>query len=232
MQAEEVHRLAVPLHSETQIWIDFDGTITRQDVLDELIKAFSQDDSWKQVELQWQEGLIGSKECLARQLATISVSDADLEQFLDAIRLDEGIFPLIRLADRMNVPVAILSDGVEGFIRRLLSRNGLGDLTVRCNQIERTASSMSLLCPYANINCTSGAAHCKCGSIDTLGKSGRKSVYIGDGRSDLCPSRKADCVFAKGILAQHLEREGKAFIPYIHLGEVAAILGTIWGVSA
>ena len=39
----------IPLPARSQLWIDFDGTITRQDVLDELIRRYAADDSWKSV---------------------------------------------------------------------------------------------------------------------------------------------------------------------------------------
>ncbi|EQD32500.1 phosphoserine phosphatase [mine drainage metagenome] len=54
----------VPLPSKAQVWIDFDGTISREDVLDELVSRFASNDSWKLVEERWRTGLIGSAECL------------------------------------------------------------------------------------------------------------------------------------------------------------------------
>src|SRR5438270_5490076 len=94
----------LPPPADTQVWIDFDGTITQKDVLDELIRRYAVDDSWQLVEQQWQEGLIGSQECLSRQFAVVRVSDAELERFLDTIPLDDGIFPMLRLLDRFGVP--------------------------------------------------------------------------------------------------------------------------------
>jgi 2-hydroxy-3-keto-5-methylthiopentenyl-1-phosphate phosphatase len=35
-----------------------------------------------------------------------------------------------------------------------------------------------------------------------------KIIYIGDGHSDVCPSRCADMVFAKDVLLQTCEEEG------------------------
>jgi 2-hydroxy-3-keto-5-methylthiopentenyl-1-phosphate phosphatase len=254
----------VPSPGESQLWIDFDGTITRQDVLDELIRGYAVDDSWKQVELEWQEGRIGSRECLSRQLATVRINDAEIDRFLESIELDRGITTLIQLADRHAVPAAVLSDGLDRFIGPLLRRAGLERLVFRSNAIKvlsapaiergdmdaaaTPASPLSsteerrrgrrsygvgtpivLCCPFSYAACTSAAAHCKCRSIDELAVRGREGIYIGDGRSDLCPSRKVRCRFAKGVLSANLEREGLPFLPYSDLNEVASILGTVWG---
>jgi 2,3-diketo-5-methylthio-1-phosphopentane phosphatase len=228
------------------VWIDFDGTITRLDVLDELIRSFAADDSWKAAEQQWQEGLIGSRECLSRQFAVVRANDAELDRFLDTIPLDDGVFPLVRLLDRVGARYAVLSDGIDRFIRHLFHRHGLEDVPVRSNTIERPKEHherMILRCPHGSESCESAAAHCKCASMETLTKKASRArrggsragsrgwIYIGDGRSDLCPARKCDCVFAKGVLSSNLEREGIPFLPYSTLHDVTDMLATVWGVG-
>jgi 2-hydroxy-3-keto-5-methylthiopentenyl-1-phosphate phosphatase len=219
----------VPPPAETQVWIDFDGTITQKDVLDELIRGYAIDESWKLAEQQWQEGAIGSQECLSRQFAVVRIGEQELDRFLDTIPLDDGIFALLKLLDRFHVPYAVLSDGVDRFIKRLFQRNGLDRVPVRCNTIIRDGDAMALSCPHGSPACESAAAHCKCASMLALASGARKSIFIGDGRSDLCPSRRCACVFAKGVLAANLEAERQAFLPYSTLHEVRSILATAWG---
>jgi 2-hydroxy-3-keto-5-methylthiopentenyl-1-phosphate phosphatase len=222
-------RSLVPSAANAHVWIDFDGTITKQDVLDELIKRFAVDDSWKLVEQQWQEGLIGSRECLSRQLAVVQIEDSAIDGFWDSIQLDPGLSGLIDLLDRHHVPVAVLSDGLDRFIGPLLSRGGLGRLKFRSNSFDRENQMLRLSCPFSNSTCESASAHCKCKSIGELSVDDRQGIYIGDGRSDLCPSRKVTCRFAKGVLAANLEREGLPYLPYEELSEVAGILSAVWG---
>jgi 2-hydroxy-3-keto-5-methylthiopentenyl-1-phosphate phosphatase len=222
-------RSLVPSSAAACVWIDFDGTITRQDVLDELINRYAADDSWKQAEREWQEGLIGSRECLSRQLAVVRIEDAAIDGFLDSIQLDPGLVGLIDLLDRHHVPVAVLSDGLDRFIGPLLSRGGLGRLKFRSNTIDREGQMLQLRCPFSSSICESASAHCKCKSMGELTVEHRQGIYIGDGRSDLCPSRKVACRFAKGVLAANLEREGLPYLPYEELSEVAGILAAVWG---
>jgi len=56
----------------------------------------------------------------------------------------------------------------------------------------------------------------------------RKVIYIGDGRSDLCVSRKADVRFAKGVLANLLASENLPFHRFDTLSDVARMLEKRW----
>ena len=221
---------AVPAPGRCQVWIDFDGTITRTDVLDELISRHAVDDSWRAVEADWQAGRIGSRECLGRQLAVVRATDAELDALLAAVPLDPGLGELFRALDAAAVPVAVLSDGIDRFIAALMARAGLGHVPVRSNRITRRGPAMVLVCPHGDPLCASAAAHCKCGSMNRLAAPGRDcDIYIGDGRSDLCPARRAGVVFAKGVLAKNLAAEGVPFVPFDTLADVAGVLAEAWG---
>jgi 2-hydroxy-3-keto-5-methylthiopentenyl-1-phosphate phosphatase len=210
-----------------QVFLDFDGTLTQRDLLDDLIAGYSRDDSWKQIERLWEAGEIGSRRCLEEQFALVNINDAELEMVLDRVSLDPGAGPLIRLLERANVPGAVLSDGIDLFITRTLSRQGLS-IPIRANTIQRRGATMNLLCPLTRDDCKSAAAHCKCGSMQSLRDSQRRTIYVGDGRSDLCPARTADFVFAKGALARALEKEGRPFARFTTLVDVKDTLEKQW----
>lgn len=214
--------------SDSQVWIDFDGTISKRDVLDELIRQFAKNDSWRLIEERWAAGLIGSYDCLREEFALLRVAAPELTDFVRRIPIDPGFGPLLQLLRTRHVPVAILSDGVERFIRLILAENGLSHIPIYANRIAHRGERLSLRCHLRSGNCESGAAHCKCSTASRLGFPERKNVYIGDGRSDLCPAGKADVVFAKGVLAQELSRRQFPFIPYSTLTEVVARLERTW----
>lgn len=218
----------VPQSHIAQVWIDFDGTITACDVLDELIEQFSVDQSWMRLESEWAAGRIGSFECLTGEFDQVRITGDGLRRFLESIPIDPGAGELLRLLERFSVPYAILSDGVDQFIRNILLRLGITGAIVRSNSVSHVGEHLKLECPHRRGDCDVAAAHCKCASARSLLKTGRKSVYIGDGRSDLCPARKADLVFAKGSLAGHLRDERRPFIPFESLFDVAAVLAARW----
>ncbi|MGA2500373.1 MAG: MtnX-like HAD-IB family phosphatase [Tepidisphaeraceae bacterium] len=223
----------IPPADRAQVFIDFDGTITQVDVIDDLIRRYAVDDSWKTVEEQWQRGEIGSRECLSREFDVIRVSPADLSAFLAEVPLDPGARELFSLLREHRVPVSVLSDGVDLFINHILDSAGLGSVIVRSNAIERHGDRLRLVCPHHVPSCPVGAAHCKCASAQLLQEQGRRSIYIGDGRSDLCAARKAGCVFAKGALAASLKNCGTPCTSFSSLTDVRAILDNAWsGVHA
>jgi 2,3-diketo-5-methylthio-1-phosphopentane phosphatase len=233
LQGQHRHPSApVPPSGYAQVWIDFDGTITRRDVLDDLIQRYAVSDAWKLIEERWQAGIIGSRDCLREEFDLIRITQPELAKFLAGVEVDPGLSRLLGTLKRHRVPVAVLSDGIDFFIRSVLTRHGVGEITIRSNTLVHEADRLSLRCPHASEACTSAAAHCKCSSAKQLLQAGRKTIYIGDGRSDLCPSRKSDAVFAKGALAAALTREKIPFTGFSTLNDVADTLEAAWSVPA
>ena len=70
--------------SNCRIFFDFDNTLTKSDVLSEIIKKFSINDHWVSLENAWVNGAIGAKECLEGQMRGVRVSKKALEKFLGA----------------------------------------------------------------------------------------------------------------------------------------------------
>ena len=219
---------AIPAPSAAQIWLDFDGTITRRDVLDDLIQSYALNDSWKLIEERWQTGQIGSRECLRQEFDLIRISRKEMAAFLETVAVDTGFGKLMQVLRHHDVPAAILSDGIDWFINAVLERNGVNDLPVRSNTLLHRGRRLTLRCPNSSKACTSAAAHCKCASAEKMNTERRQTIYVGDGRSDLCPSRKANVVFAKGALAAALAREQIPFHPFVTLGDVADQLTAAW----
>lgn len=218
-----------PNVQRTQVWLDFDGTLTIGDFLDHLILRYSRNDSWRLIEERWRAGVIGSRECLEREFDLLDLTPEQLKSELDGVALDPGAGPLLNFLRRWVVPTTILSDGIDGFIRAILARHSVEPPTIRANDILHCGNRLRLRCPHACEGCESGSAHCKCGSSAKLAMPGRESVYVGDGRSDLCAARKAGTVFAKGALAAALAAEGRPFVPFTTLLDVLQELTLAWG---
>ena len=63
---------------------DFDGTISLIDVTDSLLEKFAAPE-WEDIEKIWQDGIIGSRECLAQQIPLLDMSQVELNCHLDEI---------------------------------------------------------------------------------------------------------------------------------------------------
>lgn len=210
-----------------RIFCDFDGTISRVDTTDHILSLFA-DPSWEALESDWLAGRITAAACMRGQIGLISVDDESLDQALDAIELDAGFVDFAAWCEEANIPLTIVSDGVDRFILRILDRHGLGHLPVIANRMAGGENRRHLDQPWRREGCAAGSGVCKCvvvgaspTPVDTL------TVYVGDGRSDFCASARADILFAKDKLAAYAADRGMAFHPFDDFHDVTRRLSLV-----
>ncbi|PDT01685.1 phosphoserine phosphatase [Rhizobium chutanense] len=209
-----------------QVFSDFDGTISIQDVTDIVLSHFA-DPEWEQIEQKWKDGLIGSADCMRQQIALIHASPSELGALLDTVAIDPGFKSFLDYCRLAGVPVSVVSDGVDHFIRHVLLRNGIHDLPVIANRLScrlvdgREAYALSPA-PRAT-GCLSGSGVCKCQVIWGI----EPHIFIGDGRSDFCVSGMADLVFAKDKLADYCTDHGIPFIGFADFTDLRSKLKTV-----
>lgn len=205
----------------TEVFCDFDGTITRVDATDAVLETFALP-AWREWEDRWVKGEITSQECLARQVELIQADRDTLVQFTADLPIDEGIFALDRCCAQHGVPLTIVSDGIDLLVEAVLRRHGLLHLPVFSNHLRwDDHGSPTLSFPFAANNCESGAGTCKCSLTRQSDSASTYRVYIGDGRSDQCVSAKMQTVFAKGKLRDWCECNGIQCIPFESLSDVS-----------
>jgi len=139
--------------------------------------------------------------------------------------LDEGIIALDRLCLTYNIPLTILSDGLDLVVRAVLRRHELLHIPIFANRLhfnEGGAPTMSY--PYALRDCLGSAGTCKCAHAKRPPGQAGPTVYIGDGRSDFCVSNTVDTLFAKGELRRWCAREKIAHHPFDTLEEVTRMI--------
>lgn len=213
------------------ILCDFDGTIATEDVTDSLLARFA-DPEWRAIEADWKAGLIGSRECMARQVALIRAAPDEIERHLADIEIERHFAGFVRLCQTLDVPLTIVSDGIDYAIRFLLSREGLGHISVISNRLERTsADTYCLRFPYANNSCTAGSGTCKC-ATRSLHTPPRRALLIGDGASDFCAASEVDLVFAKDALLDHCRKVDAPHVACGNFAEAQSLLAALVGEQA
>ncbi len=212
-----------PTHAGFRVFIDFDNTISIGDVLDGVIEKFSTDDRWQALEADWEAGRIGALECLDGQMRGLSAPWPELTRHLDGVKLDAGFVALIEFVRRAGGELTIVSDNFDLIVGHILQQRGLTGVTVHANHLELAGGRVVPSFPFANPACP-GCAHCKKTHFIPPNDDDRRVIYIGDGRSDLCPARHADVVFAKASLLSQLQAEK---IPCIAFGELADVVRTL-----
>jgi 2,3-diketo-5-methylthio-1-phosphopentane phosphatase len=204
------------------VFCDFDGTISTTDTAHAVFTAFAAP-AWRDVEVLWEAGEIGSATCMRRQMELVDASLPELDALLDEVDIDPSFPEFAEFCATNAIGLIVLSDGVDYFIRRILSRFRLGHLLVRANRyVQRGARQHSLTHPYSLKDCASGAGTCKCACA--YEKAPARSILIGDGRSDFCLAHEADLVFAKKKLLSYTRSQGIPSTAFSSFAEITAAM--------
>lgn len=198
------------------VGMDFDGTISKVDVTDAILQKFAPPE-WLVIEELWEKGEIGSRECLARQMALIKVPLMELVNFVEGISIDKTFSQFITFLKQEQISFGIISDGFNVFVQEILANAGIKDVPVYANGLREQHGKLETYFPHAKSNCPAGT--CKCAVRHSISCSS-PFVFIGDGRSDFCIAENADFVFAKGKLEKYcLAKE----IPHINFTDFSEI---------
>jgi 2-hydroxy-3-keto-5-methylthiopentenyl-1-phosphate phosphatase len=205
--------------SNCAVFFDFDNTITHFDVLDSIVENFSIDKKWAAFEEAWKKGKIGSKDCLSGQLKSVKVGKKRLNRYLSRIKVDPYFKKIIVLLKKNKVRPVILSDSFSYFIKTILRNNGIRDIKIYSNKIKLSSDKLIPSFPHQHESCKV-CGNCKSNHLPRTASGDKVIIYVGDGLSDLCPSKNSDIVFAKGNLRKYLLKEGKPFISFSSLKDV------------
>ena len=209
--------------TKCHVFIDFDGTIVPCDATDFLFERFALPE-WREVELVWQAGKIGSRECMARQAALLRASPDQLAKAIDEIEIDPGFAKFVRDCNAAGIATTIVSDGFDLVIDAMMKRNGI-KIPFFANHLEPTGNDRwRVTFPHARDNCVALAGNCKCTRATLAGRVIK--VVVGDGRSDFCIAGQADLVFAKAKLLELCRANGTVHLPFKDFFEVGARLDT------
>ena len=205
--------------AKTQVFFDFDNTLTSFDVLDDIIKRFSPNEDWLKFERDWLAGKIGSKECLQGQLRSVRIDNIGLFEYLSKIKIDPYFVKLLALLKQNGVEPIILSDSFSLIIEYILRSNGLKGIKVYSNRLKFQKNRLIPYFPHRDKTCNV-CGHCKRNNLLKNTTKDKMIIYIGDGLSDICPAKEADVVFAKGRLKKHFEKLKRQHIAINDLGDV------------
>jgi 2-hydroxy-3-keto-5-methylthiopentenyl-1-phosphate phosphatase len=217
------------------VFLDFDGTITLRDATDAILDAFAHPE-WLQIEDAWLSGQIGSRECLAAQMALVNATRDQVDRLLDDIGVDPGFAMLLGTCAARAAPVHIVSDGFDYCIGRILGRGGL-HLRERLTGSHIVSSSLGpegggWRATFAHPPCAHGCATCKPAAMERLNPTGAVTVFVGDGMSDRYAAACANVVFAKDKLAAFCDNASIPYTPYDTLAAVAEGIERLLGAGA
>lgn len=203
------------------VLVDFDGTITENDVGALLFNSLSGEES-KRVVSQWMKGEISSKECLERECELIEITRKELKNFALSQKIDEHFLDFVDLCKRERMDLAILSDGLDYYIKLILKKYHLEDIPFYSNTVGFEGRKLIPEFPYYDKGC-GNCGNCKKYHLKNLRRAKQKVVYIGDGLSDKCAIAEADFVFAKNDLKTFCQEEKIDYFEFKDFRDVISV---------
>ena len=194
------------------VFCDFDGTVTERDVGYNLFHHFSggRNDALLP---DWKAGRMSTRDCLLTEAKMVHAPSDEILSFIDRFSIDPSFPRFVTTCRDDGVPVVVLSEGMDFYIKRILARNNLADLDVMSNMGFLEGDTIRIEFPYRTKTCE-GCGNCKAQRIKEYREragTAERIVFVGDGYSDACGANEADVVFAKKDLQQYCQDEGISY---------------------
>lgn len=214
-------------HLNIRVLVDFDGTMVPGDVTDHIYASFC-DPKWLDLEAEWQSGRMTSRECMSRQVDMIRANPEDIARAVNERTIDPDFPAFVKKAQASGIDIIVVSDGFDIAIETVLKRNGL-DLPYYANRLEWLGRDRWRLgFPNMKAECAPRAGNCKCAQ---LADGARRTVVIGDGRSDFCVASKADFILSKASLTRQCVEKNFRHIAIGGFADVLRLFDT-WTMEA
>jgi 2-hydroxy-3-keto-5-methylthiopentenyl-1-phosphate phosphatase len=196
--------------NERTLVVDFDGTITEQDLLDEIALTFGDEDVYREVDEGLDDHSLTLHEVIRREFEPVRVPLGEVQEWvLENVRVRPGFREVVQLARERGWRFVVVSSGFRELIEPVLEREGLSDVELLSNTVDPDPDGWRVQFRVSE-TCEVCGQPCKRSTAAALAD-GTELVYVGDGYSDRCAAELADLVFARRGLASHLEEQGVPF---------------------
>ncbi len=197
----------------SQVYCDFDGTITEEDTLVLLLDRFGRPlpdgRGWRVIE---DDPHMPEREKLQAEMDLLQVEWSEALAFLrDKVRIRAGFDRFVRSLAKSGAPMRILSGGFVEIIEALLPAECRKRVRIHANSIQVEGKRWRVI-PAGTPRIRGLCNHCKSHHLEEDRE--RVAVYIGDGSTDFCPALRAQRVYAIDSLMEHMKRQGREARPF------------------
>ena len=204
-----------------KVFVDFDGTITLEDVGEAIFKKFGETEKVKRIIEDLLSDKISSRQCWDELCDSVdNINKVELDEFIDLLDVDPTFIPFVKFCSKNKIDMVVLSDGFDYYIDRLFNKAGLAGLKYYSNKLFVDETGMlKAEYPYFDVDSPT-SANCKKNHIINHSSDDEYTVYIGDGNSDKDAAQYCDFIFAKDGLARFCSMERISFYPFRDFNEV------------
>lgn len=208
------------------IFCDFDGTITTNDNIIAIMKHFDPP-GWEPIKDAILAQTISIREGVQKMFSLLPSSKKDevLAYVLEQAEIREGFEEFVAYTKQNNIPLYIVSGGIDFFVYPLLEPFG-PFAGIYCNEADFSGDTIHITFPHGcDDQCDSqGCGCCKPSIIRKLLAEDATSVVIGDSITDLQAAKQADLVIARDFLIGKCEELDIPYQPFENFGDVTEII--------
>lgn len=205
--------------SRPAVLTDFDDTAAVQNVAEMLLTKFG-DPTWHDVRQRFRDKELTLNEY---QEITFRNIQADRATMQDYVKQNASLRPYFKemwhYCRESQVPLAVVSQGLDFYIEALLEKEGCGPVPIHAVNTRFGAKGINYEYRYA-VPGKESLGNSKGVVVDSYREQGHYIVYVGDGMSDFEAATRADLVFAHRVLADECERQEIPFRPFTDFGDV------------
>jgi len=203
-----------------KIFVDFDGTITKQDVGDAVFRKFGDMKKVNKIIDDLLEDKISAKECWVSLCNSVDkINEEELTNFLGTIEIDTTFAKFESYCRENNFRLYVLSDGFDFYIDRIFNKHNLNHINYFSNKLKIVDNKLVPFFPFLDENCTS-SANCKRNHIIEHSGDDDYTVFVGDGNSDKYTVQFCDFIFAKDDLLKYCEINRISYFPFKDFDDV------------
>ncbi len=204
-----------------KIFVDFDGTITLEDVGEAIFRKFGSAEKTNKIVEDLLSDKISSRQCWDMLCDSIDkINKQELNDFINLLDIDPTFIPFVRFCNDNEIELVVLSDGFDYYIDRVFDKAGLTGLKYYSNKLFLDING-KLSAEYPHYNAESPtSANCKKNHIINHSSDDDYTIYIGDGNSDKEAAQYCDFIFAKNGLLKFCSTERISFYPFKDFDDV------------
>ena len=211
-----------------KIFLDFDGTITKNDVGEEIFKKFLAEDVVNKIVEDLLTDKISARECWESLCDSVRALDKiEFDNLIHSQKVDLTLSRFVDYCEKNGFQIFILSDGFDYYIEKILQREKLNHLKFFSNRLILTDEGKLIPSfPFYNGDCRS-SANCKRNHIIENSSEDDYTVFVGDGNSDNDAIQYVDFIFAKNDLLKFCEIQRITYFPFKNFDDVISRLGEL-----
>jgi 2-hydroxy-3-keto-5-methylthiopentenyl-1-phosphate phosphatase len=199
---------------KTAIQLDFDGTVTEEDVSFLLLDTYV-GSIWREHLKEYMEGRIPVGTFNKKVFSMVKADKktmTDLVLSSDRVKIRPGFREFLDYCNQEDIKTVIVSNGLIFYIEAILNKLGLNSVEVYAAQNRFSREGMKVA--YVGPDGTDMEIGFKESYTELLEKQGYGVIYVGNGASDIFSARRARHVFAVDELLKCCRQENVMCTPF------------------